>query len=108
MKAKKILSNYFIELNTLLNKKLPSKNLYKPIFYTFNLGGKSIRPFFLLYSYKIFGGKGKQINQVALALESLHNALASNPKDGLIVMGNDNDTNFTNLEHITSVGAITL
>ncbi len=73
MKAKKILSNYFIELNTLLNKKLPSKNLYKPIFYTFHLGGKSIRPFFLLYSYKIFGGKGKQINQVALALESLHN-----------------------------------
>ena len=42
------------------------------------------------------------------ALESLHSALASNPKDGLIVMGNDNNTNFTNLEHITSVGAITL
>ena len=39
----------------------------------FNLGGKSIRPFFLLYSYKIFGGKGKEINQLALALESLHN-----------------------------------
>ena len=42
------------------------------------------------------------------ALESLHNAMASNPKDGLITMGNDNDANFTNLEHITSVGAITL
>ena len=42
------------------------------------------------------------------ALESLHNAMASNPKDGLIMMGNDNDSNFTNLEHITSVGAITL
>ena len=42
------------------------------------------------------------------ALESLHNAMASNPKDGFIVMGDDNATNFTNLEHITSVGAITL
>ena len=42
------------------------------------------------------------------ALESLHSAMSANPKDGLITMGNDNDTNFTNLEHITSVGAITL
>ena len=73
MKAKQILSNYFILLHEFLDKKLPSSNLYKPISYTFNLGGKSIRPFFLLYSYKIFGGKSKQINQIALALESLHN-----------------------------------
>jgi hypothetical protein len=42
------------------------------------------------------------------ALDSLHSALASNPKDGFIVIGDDNNTNFTNLEHITSVGAITL
>lgn len=42
------------------------------------------------------------------ALESVHSALMSNPKDGFIVIGDDNDTNFTNLEHITSVGAITL
>jgi len=42
------------------------------------------------------------------ALESVHSALASNPKDGFIAIGDDNDTNFTNLEHITSVGAITL
>jgi len=73
MKTKKILSNYFIGLDQFLHQKLPSNNLYQPIAYTFNLGGKSIRPFFLLYSYKIFGGNGKQINQVALALESLHN-----------------------------------
>jgi len=73
MKTKQVLSNYFSELNKLLTKKIPDTNLYHPISYMFNLGGKSIRPFFLLYSYKIFGGKGKQINQVALALESLHN-----------------------------------
>jgi hypothetical protein len=42
------------------------------------------------------------------ALDSLHSAMASNPKDGFIVMGDDNLTGFTNLEHITSVGAITL
>lgn len=73
MKNKKMLSNYFFELNQFLNKKIPDEILYKPINYMFDLGGKSIRPFFLLYSYKIFGGKGKQINKVALALECLHN-----------------------------------
>ena len=73
MKAEKLLSNYFFELSQLLHTKLPKDNLYKPISYIFNLGGKSIRPFFLLYAYKIFGGKGKEINQIALALESLHN-----------------------------------
>lgn len=73
MKNKEMLSNYFFELNQFLSKKIPDENLYKPINYMFDLGGKSIRPFFLLHSYKIFGGKGKQINKVALALESLHN-----------------------------------
>ena len=42
------------------------------------------------------------------ALESLHSAMGANPKNGLITIGNDNDANFTNLEHITSIGAITL
>ena len=42
------------------------------------------------------------------ALESVHSALASNPKDGFITIGDDNDTKFINLEHITSVGAISL
>tara|TARA_Y100001938_G_scaffold138397_1_gene203810 strand:+ start:477 stop:785 length:309 start_codon:yes stop_codon:yes gene_type:complete len=46
--------------------------------------------------------------QTTEAIESLHEAMMSNPKDGFIVLGDDNDTNFTNLEHITSVGAITL
>ncbi len=73
MKTNKLLSQYFIDLNKLLNSSLPNNNLYKPISYMFNLGGKSIRPFFLLYSFNIFGGKAKQINKVALALESLHN-----------------------------------
>jgi len=42
------------------------------------------------------------------ALESLHKALTANPKNGVIVIGDDVDTDFTNLEHFTSVGAITL
>jgi hypothetical protein len=42
------------------------------------------------------------------AIESLHNAIASNKKDGFVVVGDDNLTGFTNLEHIASVGAITL
>ena len=73
MKNKSIISHYFSYLNNFLNKKLPSQNLYEPISYMFQLGGKSLRPFFLLFSYKIFGGKSKKINQVAIALESLHN-----------------------------------
>lgn len=73
MKVNKLLSNYFLESMNFLNEKLPEDNLYKPIKYIFNLGGKNIRPFFLLYAYKIFGGKGKHINKIALALESLHN-----------------------------------
>ena len=73
MKKNKLLSNYFNETSKFLNKKLPKEDLYKPISYIFNLGGKQVRPFFLIYSYKIFGGKEKKINKVALALESLHN-----------------------------------
>ena len=42
------------------------------------------------------------------ALDVVHEVLMSNPKDGFIVVGDDNDTNFNNHEHITSVGAITL
>ena len=42
------------------------------------------------------------------AIESLHNALMSNPKDGFVIIGDDNLTGYINLEHITSVGAITL
>ena len=73
MKTNKLLSNYFNETSKFLNKKLPQEELYKPISYIFNLGGKQVRPFFLIYSYNIFGGKEKKINKVALALESLHN-----------------------------------
>ena len=73
MKTNKLLSNYFNVTSNFLNKKLPQEDLYKPISYIFNLGGKQVRPFFLIYSYKIFGGKEKKINKVALALECLHN-----------------------------------
>ena len=42
------------------------------------------------------------------ALDSVHAAMCGNPKDGFIVVGDDNSSTFTNLEHITIVGAITL
>ena len=41
------------------------------------------------------------------AMQSVHEAMAANPKDGFIVIGDDNDPNFTNLEHITGIGNIT-
>ena len=41
----KLLSNYFNETSKFLNKKLPQEDLYKPISYIFNLGGKQVRLF---------------------------------------------------------------
>ena len=68
----KILTAYLIyELNKFINDKLPDENIYKPISYIFNLGGKKFVRF-LLCSFKIFGGKGKKISEF-IAIESLHN-----------------------------------
>jgi len=46
--------------------------------------------------------------QTTEAIDSIHEVLMSNPKDGFIVVGDDNLTGFINHEHITSVGTITL
>ena len=42
------------------------------------------------------------------AFDIIHKAFCANLNDGLIVMGDDNDTNCTPLEHITGAGASTL
>ena len=54
------------------NKKSPA-NLYEPITYTLNLGGKRIRPALLMLSNNLFGGKDEAALNSALAIEVFHN-----------------------------------
>lgn len=48
-------------------------NLYEPIYYILNLGGKRLRPILCLLSCDIFGGKVKDALDAALAIEMFHN-----------------------------------
>lgn len=49
------------------------KNLYDPIHYILNLGGKRIRPVLTLMSAEIFGASYKKALPAALAVEVFHN-----------------------------------
>jgi geranylgeranyl diphosphate synthase type II len=53
-------------------KKEPT-NLYEPISYTLNLGGKRIRPALLMLANNLFGGKDDAAIDSALAIEVFHN-----------------------------------
>ncbi len=53
-------------------KKQP-KELYAPISYTMQLGGKRMRPALLLLSCEMFGGKIKDAIPAAIAIEVFHN-----------------------------------
>ncbi|MDR0602675.1 MAG: polyprenyl synthetase family protein [Bacteroidales bacterium] len=64
-----IIEKYIHELE--LN--LSPHNLYAPIHYTLNQGGKRIRPQLCLLSANLFGGDTKQAIYPAIAFELLHN-----------------------------------
>ena len=49
------------------------KNLYEPIVYILNLGGKRLRPVLTLMSCNLFGGNNKEALDAALAIEMFHN-----------------------------------
>ena len=49
------------------------KNLYEPIDYILQLGGKRIRPMLTLIAADIFSGNYKQALPAALAIEVFHN-----------------------------------
>ena len=59
-------------LKNYLDKKSP-ENLYEPIQYILNLGGKRIRPLLVLMSADLFGHKYKEAVRAALAIEIFHN-----------------------------------
>ncbi len=59
-----------------LEKKVKTKepvNLYEPITYILNLGGKRLRPVLVLMSAEIFDASHKQALDAALAIEVFHN-----------------------------------
>lgn len=62
-------------LNFLQNYSINKKpvNLYLPIDYILNLGGKRLRPVLTLMTADIFGGQYKNALQAALAIEVFHN-----------------------------------
>ena len=59
-------------LKNYLDKKSP-ENLYEPIQYILNIGGKRIRPLLVLMSADLFGHKYKEAVSAALAIEIFHN-----------------------------------
>ena len=59
-------------LKNYLDKKSP-ENLYEPIQYILNIGGKRIRPLLVLMSADLFGHKYKEAVRAALAIEIFHN-----------------------------------
>ncbi len=70
------LSIYKNEFLDYLSKRFHIKqpnNLYEPIDYILNLGGKRIRPILVLLSCDLFGGDSKKALDVALTVEMFHN-----------------------------------
>ncbi len=73
-KAKELRHLLDIEINSLSNS-IVSKpiELYEPIQYTLQLGGKRIRPVLVLLGCEMFGGKVKDAVPAALGIELFHN-----------------------------------
>ena len=69
---KKYMYAFETGLKNYLDKKSP-ENLYEPIQYILNLGGKRIRSLLVLMSADLFGNKYKEAVNAALAIEIFHN-----------------------------------
>jgi len=70
------LSDYKKEFLTYLNKEIQVKepiNLYEPIHYILQIGGKRLRPILTLVSAHFFKGEYKKALPAALAIEVFHN-----------------------------------
>ena len=68
------------ELQQLIEKAIPNiqypshpKNLYEPLTYIMNLGGKRLRPALVLIATEMFNGDIMQAMPAALAIETFHN-----------------------------------
>ncbi|MCF6213374.1 MAG: polyprenyl synthetase family protein [Flavobacteriaceae bacterium] len=65
--------NLFLQYLSQKVEKGQPNNLYEPIEYILNLGGKRLRPVLVLMSCDIFGGKSAQSLDAAVAIEMFHN-----------------------------------
>jgi geranylgeranyl diphosphate synthase type II len=70
-----LLEHFNEELNKEINKlaSRQPKNLYEPVIYTLNMGGKRIRPVLLLNAHSLYNEKLTTAMPVALAIELFHN-----------------------------------
>ncbi len=64
---------YFLKFLEQKNNIKEPKNLYEPISYILNLGGKRLRPTLVLLTAEIFGTSYKNALDAALAIEVFHN-----------------------------------
>ncbi len=64
---------YFLEYLSEKNVQKEPKNLYEPISYILNLGGKRLRPVLVLMTAEIFDGSYTDALDAALAIETFHN-----------------------------------
>lgn len=70
------ISTYFSDFISYLNKQSfnrEPKNLYEPVDYILQLGGKRIRPILTLMASDIFSGDYKKALPAAMAVETFHN-----------------------------------
>ncbi|NJY61984.1 polyprenyl synthetase family protein [Salinimicrobium sp. CDJ15-81-2] len=70
------IDRYREEFENYLSQKAVSRepvNLYDPMVYILNLGGKRVRPVLVLMAAEIFGGDHKKALDAALAIEIFHN-----------------------------------
>lgn len=72
MDIKKYKSIFLEHLKEKITLKEPV-NLYEPILYILNLGGKRLRPALTLLSCELFGGNYRDALDAALAIEMFHN-----------------------------------
>lgn len=69
MELKEIIQNYFKEIDW----NIEPKQLYTPISYALESGGKRLRPMLTLMATKLFGGDINKAMPAAVALEIFHN-----------------------------------
>lgn len=63
---------FLVYLNEKIEVKEP-KNLYEPIHYILQIGGKRLRPILTIMTCDLFGGNAKEAFDAALAVEVFHN-----------------------------------
>lgn len=73
LEIEKYRSFFLAYLDDYLDASRKPKNLYEPIAYILNLGGKRLRPSLTLMSCELFGGIKENALDAALAIEMFHN-----------------------------------